>query len=299
MTSRDPDKLKIGVIQLAPFFLNNQETLKKVDTVLQSLRDQGVEFALFPESTLPGYPRGLDFGTKVGSRSEEGRNLWLQYHKASILIGDETFQKLANIISRHKISVAIGVTERDKTNSSLYCSLWYFSADGHLEHVHRKVKPTGSERVIWAEGNGSSIRSVHYSWGRVGGLICWENYMPEVRMKLYHSGIDLYCAPTADARDSWLPSMRHIACEARSYVISANQYVSRSSYPVDILQWMDDTLPEVLCRGGSCVVSPYGEVLGGPLWDREDTLICSISKNEIIKSRMDFDPIGHYRRTDI
>lgn len=280
---------------MTPVFLDNHATVKKIASILSKLKEENCRLVLLPESILPGYPRGLTFGASVGRRTEAGRKLWFQYHEQSIMQGDEISNRLGQMAADFGIHLIIGVTEKDSISSSLFCSTFHFNPKGVLEHAHRKLKPTGTERVIWGEGDGTCIHSVSTELGRIGGLICWENYMPEARLKLYQSGLDVYLAPTADARDSWTASMRHIACESRTFVLSCNQYFERSDYEQVIQGHLEDDQPAVLSRGGSCIVSPYGEVLAGPLYDQEGTLVFEIDLDEVIKSRMDFDVIGHYR----
>ena len=186
------------------------------------------------------------------------------------------------------------------SGGTLYCTLLYFGPHGRLLGKHRKLKPTGSERLIWGEGDGSTLAVVETPFGTVGGLICWENYMPLARTAMYGKGVDIYLAPTADQRDTWQATMRHIACEGRCFVLAANQYVTRSMYPEDL----DATgelarQPEVMCRGGSVIVSPLGEVLAGPLWDREGILTADLDLGEVSRSRLDFDVVGHYARPDV
>ena len=295
MQEKKVKRFKVAVVQMTPVFLDSQATLTKMTSIVEELSKQNCRLILFPESVLPGYPRGLSFGASVGRRTEEGRRLWLRYHEQSISQGDEISKRLADIASDFAIHLVVGVTEKDHLSSSLFCSTFHYTPQGTLGHVHRKVKPTGTERVIWGEGDGSSIRSLPTDLGRIGSLICWENYMPEARMKLYQSGLDLYLAPTADARDSWTASMRHIACESRTYVLSCNQYFQKTDYEQVIQDQLEEDQPQILSRGGSCIVSPYGDLLAGPLYDREGTLTVEIDLDEMLKSRMDFDVVGHYR----
>ncbi|MCB0688129.1 MAG: carbon-nitrogen hydrolase family protein [Saprospiraceae bacterium] len=298
MTDLKLSKVNVAVVQMTPVFFDNRATLSKIESTLSTLKKQNCKLVLFPESLLPGYPRGFTFGTSVGRRTEAGRNLWLKYYQNSICLDGEISKKLAAMSKDYHVHLVVGVTERDKLNSSLYCSVLHY-AEGNLLHVHRKIKPTGTERVIWAEGDGTCIRSVDTEVGRIGSLICWENYMPEARMKLYKSGLEFYLAPTADARDTWIASMRHIACESRSFVLSSNQYFRKEDYEVEQLNLLEDDQPEILCRGGSCIVSPYGEILAGPIYDEEATLLIQVDLAEIIKSRLDFDVIGHYRSSNL
>jgi len=172
--------------------------------------------------------------------------------------------------------------------------------DGRLLGKHRKLKPTAGERLIWGEGDGSTLTVVPTEFGRVGGLICWENYMPLARMAMYAKGVEIYLAPTADARESWQATLRHIACEGRCFVLGCNQFVTKGMYPAG-LPGVEDLQgqPEVLCRGGSAIVSPLGEVLAGPLWDKEDLLVADLDLAEVARGKFDFDVVGHYARPDV
>lgn len=198
--------------------------------------------------------------------------------------------------------VCVGVIERDSqfSRGTLYCTLLYFSPSGALIGKHRKLKPTAAERLIWGEGDGSTLTVLDTEFGKMGGLICWENYMPLARMAMYGKGVDIYLAPTADARDTWQATLRHIACEGRCFVLGCNQFVTRAMYPPD-LEGVEDLAdqPEVLCRGGSAVVSPLGAVIAGPLYDGEGVLVSDLDLGEIPRSRFDFDVAGHYARPDV
>jgi len=170
--------------------------------------------------------------------------------------------------------------------------------NGDLLGKHRKLKPTGSERLIWGEGDGRTLTVIETPLGKIGGLICWENYMPLARMAMYQKGVQIYLAPTADARDTWLATLRHIACEGRCFVLGCNQYVTKEMYPADLQQELAGQ-PEVMCRGGSAIVSPLGEVLAGPLYDREEILWAELNLAEVVQGKYDFDVAGHYHRPDV
>ena len=292
-------KVIVSVVQATPHFFNNDKSLTKMRSLLSQCANEGSKLVLFPESFLPGYPRGMTFGATVGSRSEAGRELWKKYWENSLTVGDEYYMQLSSLAKEFDLFLIVGITERATTSRSLYCSLLYFDRTGNLIGKHRKIKPTGTERVIWAEGSGESLITYSTTCGRLGGLICWENLMPEARLALYRSGLDIYLAPTADARNSWSASMQHISCEGRCFVLSANQYFSKSDYTAEWRPYLDADLSEDICRGGSLIVSPYGEILAGPLFDAEGILTVEIDLDEIIRSRMDFDPIGHYTRPDL
>jgi nitrilase len=176
----------------------------------------------------------------------------------------------------------------------------YFGPTGELLGKHRKLKPTAAERLIWGEGDGSTLTAIDTEYGTIGGLICWENYMPLARMAMYSKGVDIYLAPTADARDSWQATLRHIACEGRCFVLGCNQFVTKSMYPAD-LDGIEDlnNQPEIMCRGGSSIISPLGDVLAGPLYDEEGILYADLGLAEVARGKFDFDVVGHYARSDV
>jgi nitrilase len=257
---------------------------------------------LFPEAFIPAYPRGLSFGTVVGSRSSEGRRIFQRYWDNSIDVPGPDTERLAKAARDANVYVAIGVIERNSQTSkgTLFCTLLYFGPDGQLLGLHRKLKPTAGERLIWGEGDGSTLTVINTEFGKVGGLICWENYMPLARTVMYNKGVELYLAPTADARDTWQATLRHIACEGRCFVLGCNQFVTKEMYPAD-LEALDelDSLPDIICRGGSAIISPLGKVLAGPLFDKEDMLIADLNLSLIARSKFDFDVVGHYARPDV
>jgi nitrilase len=292
--------LNIAVIQAAPVLFDLEQSLDKTHELLKQAAAQGAQMVIFPESFLPAYPRGLSFGTVVGSRTDEGRALWMRYWKNSVRVPSKATELLAKWAKTYEVYLAMGITEQDTTNGTLYCSLLYFSPEGKLLGTHRKLKPTAAERIIWGEGDGTTLQTYPTPYGNLGGLICWENYMPLARMTLYQQGINIYLAPTADARDAWQATMQHIALEGRCFVIGCNQFVTKAMYPVD-LQALPEmkSQPEVMSRGGSVVISPLGKVLAGPIFDKEEILLATLDLDEIIKSKLDFDPIGHYSRSDV
>lgn len=238
----------------------------------------------------------------VGSRSSQGRQTWERYWTNAVDVPGQETAALGEAARQANAFLAVGVIERDSqfSGGTLYCTLLYFGPDGSLLGKHRKLKPTAAERLIWGDGDGSTLTVVETPWGKAGGLICWENYMPLARMAMYAKGIQLYLAPTADGRDSWQATLRHIACEGRCFVLGCNQFVTRSMYPPDLAGIEDlANQPEVLCRGGSAIVSPLGEVLAGPLFDQEGILCADLDMGEVTRSRFDFDVVGHYARSDV
>jgi nitrilase len=294
--------VKAAVVQAAPVLFDRDATVEKACRLALEAAEQGANLILFPEAFIPAYPRGLGFGTVVGSRSPEGRLTWQRYWANAVDVPGPATKALGDTARRAGVYLVIGVIERDSqfSRGTLYCTLLYFGPDGSLIHKHRKLKPTGGERLIWGEGDGSTLKAVQTGLGRIGGLICWENYMPLARMALYAQGIDIYLAPTADARDTWHATLRHIACEGRCYVLGCNQYVTKSVYPEDLVGIEDLAgQPEVMCRGGSAIISPLGEVLAGPLYDGEGMLLAELDLAEVGRARFDLDVVGHYARPDV
>jgi len=290
-----PEKINVAVVQAAPVLFDKHAGIQKACELLKETT--GSQLVLFPEAYIPGYPRGLSFGTVVGSRNQTGRELWQLYWENSIDVPGPETKILGKAAAAHKTYLTIGVTQRDPSGS-LYCSLLYFGPDGSLLGTHRKLKPTAAERIIWGEG--SSLTTIDTPFGRIGGLICWENYMPLARTALYMQNLSLYLAPTADARDSWTASMIHIALESRCFLLSCNQYVEKKMYPAS-LPGIDelDSQPEIMCNGGSLIVSPLGEILAGPLRNSEGILRAQLDMSETIRGKLDFDVVGHYARPDI
>ena len=292
-------KYKVGCIQATPVIFDIDKTVDKAIVLMEEAANQGCKLIVFPESFIPGYPAGLGFGTVVGSRTEAGRDQFKEYWGNSIEVPDNYTQKLGETAKRLNVFLMMGVTEKDSVSKSLYCTMLYFAPSGELIGKHRKLKPTAAERLVWGEGDGSDLVSFDTEIGKIGGLICWENYMPLARMSMYKKGIEVYIAPTADARDSWQSTMVHIACEGRCYVVGCNQYFTKSDYPDHLKPELAEDRPEILSRGGSVIVSPLGEVLAGPLYNKEGILTAEIDPAELVRSKMDFDVIGHYSREDV
>ena len=291
-------KVKVAVIQESPVFFNKDASLQKVSSLCKTYAAKGCQLLVFPESFIPGYPRGFTFGATIGNRTKAGRSLYAQYHKQSISLEGQDLQFLDDVARENGIYLVLGVTEKEKKHGSLYCSMLYISPSAGLLGVHRKNKPTGTERIVWAEGDASSLVTFDTRVGLLGGLICWENYMPLARLSMYQKGVQIYLAPTADARPEWIASLQHIALEGRCFVIGCNQYFTRSMYPESFRALLPEETEEI-CPGGSVVVSPLGKIIEGPLWNKADALICSLDLDEVAQSRLDFDPVGHYSRNDL
>ena len=291
-------KIKVCLIQDSPVFFDKEKTIEKVEHLSRKYAKEGCELIVFPESFIPGYPRGFSFGAKIGSRTNEGRNLYSEYHKNSLDLESRDLKRLEELAKTENIYLVIGVTEKQNTSGSLYCSMLYISPTDGLLGVHRKIKPTGTERVIWSEDDGKSLVTFQTKIGKLGGLICWENYMPLARISMYKKGVEIYIAPTADSREEWTSTMQHIALEGRCFVLGCNQFFTKSMYP-DKYQHLVQDEPENMCRGGSVIFSPLGKKIAGPLFDKAGALVAEIDLEEINLSKLDFDVIGHYSRDDI
>ncbi len=194
-------------------------------------RSRGATLVLFPEAFVSGYPRGLDFGAVVGGRSEAGRDDFRRYWESAVDVPGPAVDVLSKVARQNSVHLVVGVIERER--GTLYCGVLFFAPDGRLLGKRRKVMPTGSERLIWGFGDGSTLQVYDTALGRIGAVICWENYMPLLRTAMYAKSIELYCAPTADGRETWAVSMRHIAVEGRCFVLSCNQFSRRRDFPPD------------------------------------------------------------------
>ncbi len=291
-------QVKVGVIQASPVFFDKAATLEKVRELVEENARKGCRLLVFPESFIPGYPRGFDFGARVGSRTAEGKKLYARYRAESVDLQSQDLTMLEGLSRKFGVFLVMGVTEKNRSSGSLYCSMLYISPKSGLLGVHRKIKPTGTERLIWAEAGGNSLVTFQTEIGRLGGLICWENYMPLARMAMYRKGVEIYIAPTADSREDWTTAMKHIALEGRCFVLGCNQYYRKAFYPEEFQQQAAEA-PDAFCEGGSIIVSPLGEVLAGPLFGKAGVLIADLNLGEIAQSKLDFDVNGHYSRPDI
>ncbi|KAJ3406331.1 Nitrilase [Chytriomyces hyalinus] len=320
----------IAAVQDAPVAFDLEASLSKLEaltvTAAEAARSQpdAANLALpvvvvFPEAFLSAYPRDHDFGARIGSRTDEGRAWFRKYIESAVPVSDvegPIMSRIRAAARNNNVVLVVGVVERcdgpvsgpergtyGSSNKggfgTLYCTSLTISNTGELLSVHRKLMPTASERLVWGQGDGADIRVVDTIVGRVGGCICWENYMPMQRMALYSMGVEVYVAPTADSRESWTSTMRHIASEGRCFVVGCNQYAERQDYPGEYpgLHGMDST--DVVTLGGSVIVGPLGNVLAGPLFGERGILCAVVDKDRIHEAKMDFDPVGHYARPDV
>lgn len=287
----------VAVVQAAPVVFDAAATIAKLTDLAADAGRRGARLALFPEAFVSAYPKGLDFGARVGSRTPEGREDFRRYWESAIAVPGPETDRMGAAARAAGLHLVVGVIERD--GGTLYCTALMFGADGTLLGKHRKLMPTAAERLVWGFGDGSTLTVADTPLGRLGAVICWENYMPLLRMAMYAKGVELYCAPTADDRDTWLPSMRHVALEGRCFVLTACQYLTRADCPADYAALQGDDPATVLMRGGSAIVGPLGRVLAGPHFDGETILTAEIDTAEIPRGKYDFDVTGHYARPDV
>lgn len=286
-----------SVIQGTPVPFDQRRTLAKVDDLVASAVARSAKLVVFPEAFVGGYPKGHAFGSYVGGRSDEGRDAYRVYWESAIDVPGPCVDELAAIAGRHGVHMVIGVIERDA--GTLYCCVLFFSPTGGFLGKHRKLMPTGAERLIWGYGDGSTMPVLDTALGKLGAVICWENYMPMMRTAMYSKGIELYCAPTADSRPTWVASMQHIAIEGRCYVLASNQFLRRRDFPHAYASLFGDDPEAVVQAGGSCIVDPFGQILAGPAFGEETILTAEIDLRNVARGKFDFDVTGHYSRPDI
>lgn len=288
---------KAAVAQVAAVPFDPLASAAKAVAAIEQAAARGARLIVFPEAFLGGYPKGASFGAPVGMRKPEGRAAFARYYDGAIdLPGPET-ALIAEAAAAADMFVVIGCIERD--GGTLYCTVLFFDGAKGLVDKHRKLMPTAGERLIWGFGDGSTMPVIQSPLGRIGAVICWENYMPMLRMHMYNQGVSIYCAPTADDRDTWVPSMQHVALEGRCYVLSACQYIRRGAYPDDYECALGDDPDTLLMRGGSVIIDPLGQVLAGPNFEGEDILIADIDLGAVARGKYDFDVAGHYARPDV
>jgi nitrilase len=288
---------RVAVVQAGPVPFDRPRTLAKAVLLVSEAAAQSAELVVFPEAFLTAYPKGLDFGARVGMRSPEGRREFRRYFESAIDVPGPETEALAAAASQHGVYLVIGAIEREI--GTLYCTALFFGPEGRLLAKHRKLMPTAMERLVWGCGDGSMLPVLDSPLGRIGAVICWENYMPLLRTAMYAKGIQIYCAPTVDDRDTWIPTMQHIALEGRCFVLSACQFIRRGDYPADYPAIQGDAPETVLIRGGSVIVNPMGRILAGPNYEGECLQFADLDLGEIAEGKYDLDVAGHYARPDV
>ena len=290
-------KVRGAVVQAGSVGFDREGSLAKLERLVAAAAREGAQLAVFPEAFISGYPKGLDFGAVVGNRTDAGRDHFRRYFESAIQVPGPDVERIAAAAREHAIHLVVGVIERDAR--TLYCSVLFFDPETGYLGKHRKLMPTAAERLVWGFGDGSTLPVYETALGRVGAVICWENYMPMLRTAMYAKGVELYCAPTADDRETWLPTVRHIALEGRCFVLASCQFLRRSDLPADIPNALGEDPDAVLMRGGSAIVDPLGRVIAGPCFGQEAILTADLDLDEIARGKYDFDVVGHYSRPDI
>jgi len=287
----------VAVVQAASVPLDTDACVDKAIRLIGEAAGAGAKLIVFPEAFITGYPKGLTYGTVVGARDAAGREEFRLYIESAIEVPGAHTERLGEAAAKHGAYVVIGVIEREL--GTCYCTVLFFGPDGRLLGKHRKLMPTAMERIIWGFGDGSTLAVIDSPYGRIGSVICWENYMPMMRMAMYSKNVALYCAPTADDRDTWISSMQHVALEGRCFVLTACQFLRRRDLPDTVRVQLGDSPDAVLMRGGSAIINPLGRVLAGPHYEGEKILTATIDLNEIARGKFDFDVAGHYSRPDV
>lgn len=290
---------RVALIQAEPVMFDKEAGLKKTLKLIFEAADQDVDLIVFPELFIPGYPIGMNFGFSMGKRTEDGRSDWKRYYDASIVAGEEEFKQLSAAARETGAYISIGFSERDAVIGTLYNSNVIFEPDGSYK-VHRKLKPTGTERVVWGDANRDYFPVTTTPWGPMGSLICWESYMPLARVALYQKGITIYISPNTNDNPEWQATIQHIAIEGKCYFINADMIVRKSSYPEDLKE--QETISrqsEMVCRGGSCIIDPYGHYLTQPVWDEETIIYAEMDMQLAASCKMEHDAVGHYARPDV
>ena len=276
----------VAVVQAGTVLFDTPRTLEKLASLAAEAKRQGAEVVLFPEAFVGGYPKGMQFGLSLGRRTPEGRDEFRAYYEAAIEVPGPECGLLSAVARDNGVHLVTGIVER--SGGTLYCTVLFFGPGGEFLGKHRKLMPTALERTIWGCGDGSTLTVVETEHGRLGAVICWENYMPLLRAAMYSKQVELYCAPTVDDRETWIPTMRHIAIEGRCFVLSACQFLPAGS---------ESGLAGI--RGGSCIVSPFGDVLAGPVYETETVLTAKLDRRDRVRGKFDLDVVGHYARPDV
>src|SRR6266513_750645 len=290
----------VACVQAEPVILDRSRTLDRLEELASEAARNGAELIVFPETFVPVYPSSRWAKAFAGWQSEGAKATFARIAQNSIAVGSPEERRLAAAARELGVWLVTGVNEVEPERpGTIYNSLLYHSPEGELALHHRKLVPTNHERLVWGQGDGRGLHAVETGFGRIGGLICWENYMPLARFALYESGVEIYIASTADDGDAWQATLVHIARESRAYVVAPSHFQRASSYPDDfpLRELIADA--DVIGRGGSAILGPDGSYLAGPLYDEEGILYAELEPARLWEERQRFDPAGHYHRPDV
>jgi nitrilase len=294
------ERVKVACVQAEPVVLNRAATLDKLAALTAEAAAAGAQLVVFPETFVPAYPSSTWARALAGWADPRAKEAFALLARESLAVPGPDADRLGEIAREHGVWLVTGVNEYDPARpGTLYNALLYHSPDGSLALHHRKLVPTNHERLVWGPGDGSGLEAIETPLGRIGGLICWENYMPLARFALYASGIEIYIASTADDGEEWQATLVHIARESRAFVVAPSHFQRAASYPSDfplaeLLEGHD-----VVGRGGSAILAPDGSYLAGPVYDREELLLAELDPSVLLAERQRFDPAGHYHRPDV
>ncbi|KAI0593951.1 carbon-nitrogen hydrolase [Biscogniauxia sp. FL1348] len=300
--------VKVAVVQAAPVSFNLQQSLEKLTRLATEAAQGGADLVVFPEAFISAYPWRYAFDATIGAREPRGREWYARYYDSAVAVPSPEADVILNAAKSNQIYLQVGIIEKD--GGTLYCTALLVGRDGQVLLKHRKLIPTAAERLVWGRGSGDGLGVVQTDIGKIGTLICWENYMPAARMALYQQGVEIYLAPNADDLPAWIASMQHIAKEGRCFVVSVNSMCKVSDFPADYppfspehhdrkpdgSRWEPD---DIINHGGSFVAGPLGTQVTEPLWDKEDIIYAELDMSDVTKSRLDFDPVGSYSRPDV
>ena len=289
---------KVAAAQLTPIFLDKEKTVKKACNAILEAGKNGAELIVFPEAFISGYPDWV--WLYPPHKNNELSELYIKLVKNAVSVPDNSTEKLCKAAKEANINVVMGMNERntETSNSSLFCSLLFINNNGEIMGNHRKLMPTNCERLVWSQGNGNTLKSYNTSIGKIGGLICWENFMPLARTAIYEAGTQIYVAPTWDKGPNWTGTMQHIAREGGLFVISTCMTLRISDLPEN-LKGIYPEEKDWISKGLSCIINPKGEIISGPLESEEGILYAEINLDDIISAKRKFDAVGHYSRPDV
>ena len=286
--------VNVACAQVEPVLFDRAATIDRIAEVAAEVAANGAKLVLFPETFIPVYPSNRWVRFLAGG--QDTKSVFAKLARESLEVPGPDSDRIGEIARENGLWLAVGANELDPGNGTIYNALLLYGPDGALALRHRKLVPTNHERLVWGQGDGSGLQAVETALGRVGGLICWENFMPLARFSLYESGVEIYLAPTAEDSEQWHDSMKHIARESRAFVLSCCVYQRASSYPDDVQLAEGD---ELVGRGGSAILGPDGAYLAGPLWDEEGILYAELDPQRLYEERQRFAPAGHYHRPDV
>jgi nitrilase len=292
--------VKVASVQAEPAILDREATLDRLEKLAAEAAGNGAELVVFPETFVPVYPSSLWAKAFAGWQNDGAKRVFAQIAQNSVAVGSPSERRIGAAAQELGVWLVTGVNEVEPERpGTIYNSLLYHSPAGELVLHHRKLVPTNHERLVWGQGDGRGLHAVETGFGRIGGLICWENYMPLARFALYESGVEMYIASTADDGEAWQATLVHIARESRAYVVAPCHFQRASSYPADFPLASELEGVGLVGRGGSAILAPDGSYLAGPLYDDEGILYAELDPSTLLAERQRFDPVGHYHRPDV